>query len=98
MTLHLKSRGYPFRPRLLFSSFIVVGVGFPTVYYFRRGQAINLAKEKNEIRPDTNATLLASTFHNLYMGLSYGGALVDKLSIPDLERLWDYIYQQQAIK
>ena len=39
MTLHLKSRGYPFRPRLLFSSFIVVGVGFPTVYYFRRGQS-----------------------------------------------------------
>ena len=38
MTLHLKSRGYPFRPRLLFSSFIVVGVGSPTVYYFRRGQ------------------------------------------------------------
>ena len=37
MTLHLKSRGYPFRPRLLFSCFIVVGVGFPTVYYFRRG-------------------------------------------------------------
>ncbi len=40
MTLHLKSRGYPFRPRLLFSSFIVVGVAFPTVYYFRRGQTI----------------------------------------------------------
>ena len=39
MTLHLKSRGYPFRPRLLFSSFIVVGFGFPTVYYFRRGQS-----------------------------------------------------------
>ena len=38
MTLHLKSRGYPFRPRLLCSCFIVVGVGFPTVYYFRRGQ------------------------------------------------------------
>ena len=38
MTLHLKSRGYPFRPRLLFSGFIVVGVGSPTVYYFRRGQ------------------------------------------------------------
>ena len=37
MTLHLKSRGYPFRPRVLFSSFIVVGVAFPTVYYFRRG-------------------------------------------------------------
>ena len=38
MTLHLKSREYPFRPRLLFSCFIGVGVGFPTVYYFRRGQ------------------------------------------------------------
>ena len=37
MTLHLKSRGYPFRPRLLFSGFIAVGVGSPTVYYFRRG-------------------------------------------------------------
>ena len=61
-------------------------------------KAINLAKEKNEIHPDTNEALLANTFHNLYMGLSYGGALVDKLSIPDLERLWDYIYQQQAIK
>ena len=41
MTLHLKSKGYPFRPRLLFSSFIVVGVGFPTVYYFRRGQFLH---------------------------------------------------------
>ncbi|MBL6452160.1 MAG: TetR/AcrR family transcriptional regulator [Porphyromonas sp.] len=61
-------------------------------------RAINLAKEKNEIRPDTNTTLLASTFHNLYMGLSYGGALVDKLSIPELQRLWDYVYQQQTIK
>ena len=62
------------------------------------GKAINLAKEKNEILPDTNEALLASTFHNLYMGLSYGGALVDKLSIPDLEILWDYIYQQHIIK
>lgn len=62
------------------------------------GKAINLAKEKNEIRPDTNATLLASTFHNLYMGLSYGGALVDKLSILELQKLWDYIYQQHIIK
>lgn len=61
-------------------------------------KAINLAKEKNEIHPDTNEALLASTFHNLYMGLSYGGALVDKLSIPDLEILWDYIYQQHIIK
>ena len=35
MTLHLKSRGYPFRPRLLFSSFIVVGVGFPNCVLFQ---------------------------------------------------------------
>ena len=46
MTLHLKSRGYPFRPRLLFSSFIVVGVGFPTVYYFRRGQESFFSSEE----------------------------------------------------
>ena len=35
MTLHLKSRGYPFRPRVLFSSFIVVGVGFPNCVLFQ---------------------------------------------------------------
>lgn len=61
-------------------------------------KAINLAKEKNEIRSDVDTALLAETFYDLYLGLSYGGALVDKLSIPDLERLWDYIYQQQAIE
>ena len=36
MTLHLKSRGYPFRPRLLFSCFIVVGVGFPNCVLFQK--------------------------------------------------------------
>ena len=35
MTLHLKSKGYPFRPRLLFSCFIVVGVGFPNCVLFQ---------------------------------------------------------------
>ena len=49
MTLHLKSRGYPFRPRLLFSCFIVVGVGSPTVYYFRRGQIGHSLGSKSEI-------------------------------------------------
>ena len=49
MTLHLKSRGYPFRPRLLFSSFIVVGVGFPTVYYFRRGQNKKYPRGESQI-------------------------------------------------
>ena len=61
-------------------------------------KAINLAKEKNEIRSDVDTALLAETFHDLYLGLSYGGALVDKLSIPELQRLWDYVYQQQTIK
>lgn len=61
-------------------------------------KAINLAKEKDEIRSDVDTALLAETFHNLYLGLSYGGALVDKLSIPDLQRFWDYVYQQQTIK
>lgn len=61
-------------------------------------KAINLAKERSEIRSDEDTALLAETFHNLYMGLSYGGALVDKLSIPELQKLWDYIYQQHIIK
>ena len=52
MTLHLKSKGYPFRPRLLFSSFIVVGVGFPTVYYFRRGQVLIVSSFLQNDLPD----------------------------------------------
>ena len=51
MTLHLKSRGYPFRPRLLFSSFIVVGFGFPTVYYFRRGQKLEFHRGETLLPP-----------------------------------------------
>ena len=42
MTLHLKSRGYPFRPRVLFSSFIVVGVGFPNCVLFQERTIENL--------------------------------------------------------
>ena len=42
MTLHLKSRGYPFCPRLLFSSFIVVGVGFPNCVLFQERTAVGL--------------------------------------------------------
>ena len=45
MTLHLKSRGYPFRPRLLFSSFIVVGVGFPNCVLFQERTLLNLSSE-----------------------------------------------------
>lgn len=61
-------------------------------------KAINLAKEKNEIRSDVDTALLAETFHYIYMGLSYGGALLDRLSVSELQRLWDYIYMQQIVK
>ena len=43
MTLHLKSRGYPFRPRLLFSCFIVVGVGFPNCVLFQERTVVSRA-------------------------------------------------------
>lgn len=59
---------------------------------------IKLSIEKNEISPQSDVKLLAETFHNLYLGLSYKGAAIDKLSIQDLRRLWEYIYQQQLIK
>ena len=45
MTLHLKSRGYPFRPRVLFSSFIVVGVGFPNCVLFQERTHRNHAQK-----------------------------------------------------
>lgn len=54
--------------------------------------------EKNEIRPDTDVKLLAETFHNLYLGLSYKGAMIDNLSISVLRKQWEYIYEQQLIK
>lgn len=42
---------------------------------------ISLAKKRQEIKEDSDIELLALTFHNLYLGLSYQGALIDKLSI-----------------
>lgn len=42
---------------------------------------ISLAKKRQEIKEDSDIKLLALTFHNLYLGLSYQGALIDKLSI-----------------
>lgn len=59
---------------------------------------INLSKRKGEIRPETETTLLAETFHNLYLGLSFKGAMMDKLSISILRRQWEYIYEQQLEK
>ena len=50
MTLHLKSRGYPFRPRVLFLLSLLLGLASPTVYYFRRGQ-MNDAHVENKKYP-----------------------------------------------
>lgn len=61
-------------------------------------KTINLSKERKEVRSDTDALLLAETLHHLYLGLSYKGAMIDRLSIPILRRQWEYIYQQQLIK
>ncbi|WP_278832658.1 TetR/AcrR family transcriptional regulator [Porphyromonas cangingivalis] len=55
-------------------------------------KVICLAKKRQEIKEDSDIERLALTFHNLYLGLSYQGALIDKLSIAQLEELWDYIY------
>lgn len=55
-------------------------------------EAINLSKERGEIRPDTDTTMLAETFHHLYLGLSFEGAMIDTLSIPTLRKQWKYLY------
>ena len=55
-------------------------------------EAINLAKDCGEIRPDTDTTMLAETFHHLYLGLSFEGAMIDKLSIAALRKQWKYLY------
>ena len=54
--------------------------------------AINLSKERGEIRPDTDTTMLAETFHHLYLGLSFEGAMIDTLSIPALRKQLEYLY------
>ena len=75
MTLHLKSRGYPFRPRLLFSSFIVVGVGFPTVYYFRRGQFGNSHVEIDFLKQAEERQVYRSRPLSLLRSLPYKGSV-----------------------
>ena len=59
---------------------------------------INLSKERFEIRPDTDTTLLAETFHHLYLGLSFKGAMNDNLFVSVLRKQWEYIYKQQLMK
>ena len=57
MTLHLKSRGYPFRPRLLFSSFIVVGVGSPNCVLFQeRTENYHFPMSYREFPPEESET------------------------------------------
>ena len=83
MTLHLKSRGYPFRPRLLFSSFIVVGVGFPTVYYFRRGHSLSSVETVDFCKslPWTILIFLELWGVDLRTGYRYFQAMANKMSV-----------------
>ena len=60
--------------------------------------AINLSKDRKEICPNADTTLLAETFHHLYLGLSFKGAMIDNLSVSVLRKQWEYIYEQQLIK
>ena len=55
-------------------------------------EAINLSKDRGEIRPDTDTTMLAETFHHLYLGLSFEGAMIDSLSIAALRKQWEFLY------
>lgn len=59
---------------------------------------ISLSKVRGEIRPDIDSTMLAETLQNLYFGLSYKGAIIDKLSISELRRNWEYIYKLHLVK
>lgn len=47
---------------------------------------INLSKERSEIHPGTDTTLLVETFHHLYLGLSFKGAMIDNLSVSVLRK------------
>ena len=68
--------------------------------YFLQGvdADINLSKDRKEICPDADTTLLAETFQHLYLGLSFKGAMIDNLSVSVLRKQWEYIYEQQLIK
>ena len=62
MTLHLKSRGYPFRPRLLFSCFIVVGVGFPNCVLFQERTEFFRSSVKDQEKLRGDFSILAELF------------------------------------
>ena len=40
---------------------------------------------------------IITVFRTLYLGLSYKGALIDRLSIEELQRLWEFIYQEYKL-
>lgn len=58
-------------------------------------EVIELSKTKGEIKSNVDAFLLAETFHHLYLGLSFGGAVIDKLSLTKLDELWQFVYKCQ---
>ena len=60
-------------------------------------EVIELAKKKREIREDIDNGQIITVFRTLYLGLSYKGALIDCLSIEELQRLWEFIYQEYKL-
>lgn len=56
-------------------------------------EAIMQSKKSGEIRDDVEDSQLIDTFRNIYLGLSYKGALVNRLSIDDLQKLWNFVYK-----
>nr|WP_236683604.1 TetR/AcrR family transcriptional regulator [Porphyromonas gingivalis] len=60
-------------------------------------EVIELAKKKREIREDIDNGQIITVFRTLYLGLSYKGALIDRLSIEELQRLWEFIYQEYKL-
>lgn len=60
-------------------------------------EVIELAKKKSEIREDIDNGQIITVFRTLYLGLSYKGALIDRLSIEELQRLWEFIYQEYKL-
>lgn len=61
------------------------------------GQVVALAKKKGEIRQDIDSVQLIALFRTLYFGLSYRGALIDRLSIQELRKLWGFVYQEYKL-
>lgn len=60
-------------------------------------KVIKQAKKEGEIRGNVEEGHLIAVFRGVYLGLSYKGALINRLSIEEFRKLWGFIYQQVVI-